>query len=313
MKNADITKPGPGTLIQTETVAEPRTAETRRARYKTPKKAYEQALLLQKENRILKDELKSFEKQITRRRREVADQARRELFLELLPVMDDLRVMLNHYNGKSEDQQLKEGAKLIFKNFENRLAGQLRLVEPAKKKVTSEASKPSAVVEEPTKERATQNAPRTTVIVEKPMNEKVPEMTKEASSPAVSNEPKATSGPVEAANDPVSVPTPTSTPTPTAARANPAPSADARRTRPVIPRLDDQNSAPLMRDSLVRPPIPDGKRAEVIIVPDKDDSSESLLRPDYDRYTDSSPGPLLKILVAVAVGSIVGAILWFVL
>jgi|GEM_PF-4626683 len=304
MKKADITKQAPGALIQTESAADTYASssiENPRNAFKKPRKDYEKALLLQQENRILKEEFKSFKRQIDRRRNEMADQTRRELFLDLLPVMDDLLVMMKHYNGKSEDQQLKEGAELIYKNFENRLANRFGI-----EKVKSGITKPHPVSEVLESETVSQRhieeemTPHSNVKIiqddfprSSPMKDSTATPSQNTSAPAQ-----------EKGHTPQAKPT--NTPTPRQANA-----PEQRRSRPVIPRLDDQNSAPLMRDSLVRPPIVDGKKAEVIIVPNNEDNSSDILRPDYDRYTENNSSPMIKVIVGAALAIIAAAAAWF--
>ncbi|MEL6821519.1 MAG: nucleotide exchange factor GrpE, partial [Calditrichota bacterium] len=291
MKKADITKQTPGALIQTESATDTYVSpgvENPRNAFKKPRKDYEKALLLQQENRILKEEFKSFKRQIDRRRNEMADQTRRELFLDLLPVMDDLLVMMKHYSGRSEDQQLKEGAELIYKNFENRLANRFG-VEQVKTSLPKQHSVPEVVIDETiVLTNSTEEMPPQThvkIIQDESLRS---EAMKNSTSPQGEN----TASPASEKTS-----TPPSRPATNPATSQQMNSSEQRRSRPVIPRLDDQNSAPLMRDSLVRPPIADGNKAEVIIVPDNEDSSADILRPDYDRYAGTNSNPMVKVAI----------------
>lgn len=305
MKKADITKQAPGALIQTESAADAYAApkaEDPRSTFRKPRKDYEKALLLQQENRILKEEFKSFKRQIDRRRNEMADQTRRELFLDLLPVMDDLLVMMKHYSGKSEDQQLKEGAELIYKNFENRLANRFGI---EKVKSTSPRQQTAPLAHE--SENIVLNPQQTDIVPPTTVTITQDDSTRSSAMKDVtSSKPDNTAAPDQEKSSTPSVRPVTKTPV-----TQQPQTSEQRRSRPVIPRLDDQNSAPLMRDSLVRPPIADGNRAEVIIVPDNEESSSDILRPDYDRYSDNNSSPVLKIAVGLILAGIIAAVAWF--
>lgn len=72
---------------------------------------------LEEQNLRLRAEFANYKKRIERDQHELADYIKGKIFEKLLPILDDLKIMIEKSSEEHSEQSVLEGAKLIYEKF----------------------------------------------------------------------------------------------------------------------------------------------------------------------------------------------------